>query len=171
MGSDRRTRSCRLLPNRWRPRGYMPQVRPGISVADRFLNPESVHPGKRHRIIGLKAGPVAQIVAERVVCEARAVPPQDLRIQFETDEVKSNFGNERLDLIESQALLMHVKKQVAAFAGRIEVRAQAKRLQLCARMGGQLLAEPANVSGCARISACGNHFTRLDHGLAPKFAV
>src|ERR1700676_1991197 len=64
-------------------------------------------------------------------------------------------------------MLLHVKKQVATITGRIEVPAIFQPLQLNARV----LAKSTNVVGCARITVCGNDFTRLHHVPPGNFAV
>ena len=60
----------------------------------RLLNPELVHSGKRIRIVGLKGPPVAQIGAGPIVGKAYAILMQDAAIQFETDELKAEIGEE-----------------------------------------------------------------------------
>ena len=63
-----------------------------ISATNRLLNPELVHSSKGIRIVCLKARPVAQIGAGRVVGETRAVLMEHARIQFEADEVQPGVG-------------------------------------------------------------------------------
>ena len=57
----------------WRGRVDCRRQSPELSVADRLLNPESVHSNKRIRIVGFKARPIAQIRGGRVVGKASTV--------------------------------------------------------------------------------------------------
>jgi hypothetical protein len=61
------------------------------SVTDRLLNPELVHSDKRIRILSLKACPVTQISAGRVVGKAYVVLMLRTGIQLEPDEVEPEF--------------------------------------------------------------------------------
>jgi hypothetical protein len=61
---------------------------PPISVTDRLLYPEFVHLDERIRIVGLKARPVTQIGAGRVVGKTCAVLMKHLGIQLEADELE-----------------------------------------------------------------------------------
>lgn len=76
-----------------------PAAHPGFAVVKSelqlprlALNPESVHCGKRVRMVGLEACPVAQISAGRVVAKACAVLIQHTQIQLEADEPKPKFA-------------------------------------------------------------------------------
>src|ERR1700729_2158023 len=69
-------------------------------------------------------------------------------------------------------MLLDVEKQVATFAGGVEVRHVAQPLQLDARLlGCQILAKSANVIRRTCIAMRGNHFTRLDHVPACDLAI
>src|SRR6266404_490719 len=69
-------------------------------------------------------------------------------------------------------MLLHVEKQVATFASRIEVWDLAQPLQLNARaVGGQIAAESTDVIGCACVAMRSNEFTRLDYVPSRKLAV
>src|SRR6266478_542379 len=69
-------------------------------------------------------------------------------------------------------MLLHVEKQVATFASRIEVWDLAQPLQLNARaVGGQIAAESTDVIGCACVAVRSNEFTRLDYVPSRKLAV
>src|ERR1700677_2686559 len=69
-------------------------------------------------------------------------------------------------------MLLHVEKQIAAFAGGIEVRAIGQPLQIKTFvLGCQILPKSSNIIGCACIASCGNEFTRLDYVATCDFAI
>jgi hypothetical protein len=86
-----------------------------------FLQPKLVHAGERVGLFHLQPMPTIEITEETIAAEESAVILRHSRREFESDEHQPVLANEGLDLRNRQSMLLHVKQEVAAFAGAEEI--------------------------------------------------
>ena len=91
-------------------------------------NAENIHPEKRVRIGRLKLLPVVEISERSRVRIALPEGCKGLGRQFEAEKLQSMLGKENLDLWQGVTVLQHIKKQIAAAAGAVEILQRDKAL-------------------------------------------
>src|SRR5437667_158277 len=85
-----------------------------------LLHPELIHADEGHRVLGLELVPLIEVAHGRVGREACSIG--SARRSGEAEKCETMRAHEGGDVRDRELLLLHIEQQIAALAGREEVR-------------------------------------------------
>src|SRR5262245_39339722 len=117
----------------------------------RLLQPEMILAREQVRVRALVTVPAVEIACLAWMLAVHRMP--GLGVDHEADERKIVLVDERLDLRDGQAVLLHVETKVAAAAHVVEVGRLPEPADMREVAVDEILPEPADVVGGAAIAA------------------